>query len=267
MYGSVKEYAVKQAVDVGDLETRVVQRALAGLRVEPEAGHVRHLADVGFADADDGDFALERPCVCHFVYPAARSNCGSMAPSPRSSNVSLTRSPIATSSAFGADDVREHARPVVEVDQRDHVRHVRGERRRRRAVHDAEAVHGPTALAFHPLELVRPAVRAQVARHEVPVDRTPCTGGSPGGVRAPRSSTAANRRSEWVEAADRSCAGSPGSSDPRLAEHRFLERRRRQLPRAGGWRTHFGVDVHVDHARPAIAHGLRHRVAEILRFA
>ena len=52
---------------------------------------------------------------------AARSNCGSIAPSPRSSNVTLDAVADRDVERIVADDVREHARTVVEVDQRDDV--------------------------------------------------------------------------------------------------------------------------------------------------
>ena len=55
VYGSVNEYAVSRPSMSDDLESRVVERALGGLCIQPQAGHVRHLADVRFADADDRD--------------------------------------------------------------------------------------------------------------------------------------------------------------------------------------------------------------------
>src|SRR6516164_3329611 len=51
---------------------------------------------------------------------------------------------------------------------------------------------------------------------------------------------------------------------PRLAENGLLVRSRRQLPRAGGRRSHFRIDVHIDNARATIANRLRDDVAEIV---
>ncbi|KAG1388720.1 hypothetical protein G6F60_013605 [Rhizopus arrhizus] len=48
----------QHAVDVGHLQSGVVQRALGGLGVEAQARHVGNLADVRFAYADDGDSVL-----------------------------------------------------------------------------------------------------------------------------------------------------------------------------------------------------------------
>jgi hypothetical protein len=49
----------EHAVDVRHLQAGVVQRALGGLGVQAQAGHVGNLADVGLADADDGDLVLQ----------------------------------------------------------------------------------------------------------------------------------------------------------------------------------------------------------------
>src|SRR6218665_2350059 len=50
----------QQAVDVRYLQARVIERAPGRLGVQAQAAHVRHLADVGFADAHHGDLVLER---------------------------------------------------------------------------------------------------------------------------------------------------------------------------------------------------------------
>ena len=100
-YGSVNEYAVSTPSISDTFKSGVVQRALRRLRVQPEAGHVRDAADLGLADADDRHLVLERCGSFHGCVPQAgtRWNCGIMAPSPRSSKVTLTRSPMRTESA------------------------------------------------------------------------------------------------------------------------------------------------------------------------
>src|SRR5437764_1461139 len=69
---------------------------------------------------------------------------------------------------ISTDHIREHARPVLEIDQCDHIRRVRRKCRGWCAVHDTEALHGATTTTFDPFELVGPAMRAQMAWHEMP---------------------------------------------------------------------------------------------------
>ena len=63
-------------------------------------------------------------------------------------------------------DQMYHARPLLEVDQRDHIRHSGGEFRRRRPVDHGEAVHPAPARRLDPRMVRRPAGRAEVARVE-----------------------------------------------------------------------------------------------------
>ena len=45
----------EQPIDVADAHARIVERAPCGLSIQAEPGHVRDLADVGFAETDDRD--------------------------------------------------------------------------------------------------------------------------------------------------------------------------------------------------------------------
>src|SRR5213593_3985661 len=57
------------------------------------------------------------------------------------------------------DDVGEHPRALIEIDERYHIRCGRSERRRWRTMHNAVTVNPAGALALDPFEPVRPAVR------------------------------------------------------------------------------------------------------------
>src|SRR5687768_9529886 len=65
------------------------------------------------------------------------------------------------------DDVRVHAWAFIEVDHGDHIGRIDRELRQRRSTHDAECMHGRPPAALDPFEVIRPALRTRVPRHEV----------------------------------------------------------------------------------------------------
>src|SRR5258705_11730448 len=73
----------------------------------------------------------------------------------------------ASGQRVGAPYIGHHARPLVELDQGDDVRHTRREGGHRRAPDDGEAVNAARALALDPFELVRPANGTQTTGHEM----------------------------------------------------------------------------------------------------
>ena len=56
---------------------RAGERALAGLGVQADPGHVRDFADVGFADTRNDDLVAQRGR--HEFTSGARRNCGTLA--------------------------------------------------------------------------------------------------------------------------------------------------------------------------------------------
>jgi nucleoside-diphosphate-sugar epimerase len=79
------------------------------------------------------------------------------------------RYPITDSHLQGvaADDIREHACTFVEVNQRYDVGRLLAERLGWGAANYAEALDGAQSFAFYPFNVIGPAMRAQMPRHEV----------------------------------------------------------------------------------------------------
>nr|WP_306437325.1 hypothetical protein [Cupriavidus taiwanensis] len=57
----------QQAVDVGHLQSGIIQRAPGGLRIQAQPRHMGNAPDLGFPDTDNGDLVLERCNLLHIM--------------------------------------------------------------------------------------------------------------------------------------------------------------------------------------------------------
>ena len=151
--------AENSAVDVRELQPAVIERPVHALRHQVDDGQaLRHMAQIGFGDADDRRAAALQ--AFHHT-PSAGTNTGYGSSSPPG-RMHAQAHALADLDLVGGDvlDPAHQAEALVAVDQR----HVEGLAFAR--MHDGRRVDGAEALAHPPLELVAAGEGAHHARIE-----------------------------------------------------------------------------------------------------